>query len=102
QYAFSEWRILPRFAADVELVTGIAEAMDAVFAVYPNPARGEARIAVPADGRSQYALLDATGRAVLSGTLTGAAIDLAHVAPGRYALVLRGREGVRRAQLVVE
>lgn len=102
QYAFSEWRLLPRFAPDVEVVTGIDEAAVSAFTVQPNPAVDVLRINAPIDGRTEFRLLDAAGRATMSGTLTSNTINLGEVADGRYTLVLNNASGLRHAAVIVQ
>lgn len=101
QYAFSEWRILPRFAADVELVTSVRELAGAAIAVFPNPAADQVRVAGVDGQRVAFQLVDAAGRIALAGTVTNGLVSLAEAPVGTYTLVLIDGVAQRHARLVV-
>ena len=101
QYAFSEWRLLPRFVADVEVVTGIGEALVSPVAVFPNPATDGIRVQA-VEARAAYAITDAAGRTMASGNLVNGTLSVAALPVGAYALQLRDGDTLRRARIVVE
>lgn len=104
QFAFSEWRILPRSAADVELVTGINELVSASITLSPNPATEVIRLDMPqADGgRFDYTIIDATGRFVRSGTWVGSSLSVSDLPSGTYLLRLASSEVLSQARFVVQ
>jgi hypothetical protein len=100
QYAFNEWRTLPRDVNDVSLVTGIAERDAAAITVHPNPATDMLVVELPAlTGRTEFQLFDATGRLVLERTLTTTreAIAVATLPTGAYT----ARIGTATARVLV-
>jgi len=101
QYAFSEWRILPRFGADVELVTSVGELTGEPIAVYPNPAVDQVRIAGAEGDRIAYEIFGLNGRLTDSGTTLNGLIDCGHLNEGAYTIVLRNNAGVRHARVLV-
>lgn len=104
QYAFDEYKILPRDANDVEVVTGIAEqAFDGVK-LFPNPATDVLSIHLHRmEGRTEYALADATGRVVLADVLRmeQGTIGLTGLAPGSYVLTLHNGDTIWSSRVLV-
>lgn len=100
QYAFSEWRLLPRFAADVELVTGIGEAQRAPVTIAPNPANDLVRVQ-GIEGRAAYSILDATGRTAAAGSLVNGTLSVAGLPNGAYVLTVVDGASLRQARMVV-
>jgi DNA/RNA endonuclease YhcR with UshA esterase domain len=92
QYAFSEWRILPRDVNDVSVSTGFGEFAGASVAVFPNPANDALTIELGTlNGRTEFTLTDAAGRVVHGDVLTAVrgTVDLNGLANGLYVLTLR-------------
>jgi hypothetical protein len=104
QYAFSEWRILPRSAADVELVTGMAETAFGQVMLHPNPVSDLLTLTFqPTGARTELTLADAAGRVTLTEVLTGdrPTIALDGVANGTYVLTLRNGAAAWSTRVVV-
>jgi len=101
QYAFSEWRILPRFVADVEVVTGVGELSRSAVAIGPNPANDMVRVAAD-DARAAYAVCDAMGRTVQQGTLMNSVLMVDALPSGIYTLSVADGALLRQAKLVVQ
>lgn len=72
----------------VEFYTGVEEHAARTTTVFPDPASNEVTPVLPANWPGgPFIVHDATGRAVLNGTLlNGLPIDVRHLAPGRYTL----------------
>lgn len=100
QFAYDEWRLLPRSAADVETVTGIAEAQRAPVAIWPNPATDAVRVEGIA-GPAAYLLTDALGRTVAEGALVGGTLSVAGLPAGSYLLQVAEGNAARQVRLVV-
>ncbi len=105
QYAFSEWRILPRDVNDVTIATSIGEFAAAVVNLFPNPANDMLTIDLGTlDGRTEYTLTDATGRVVMGDVLTVVrqTIGLSNVANGLYVFTLRNGSEVWSTRVLVQ
>lgn len=105
QYAFSEWRILPRFEADVTIATGIGELAGATVTVFPNPANNMLTLDLGGvDGRTEYSLHDATGRLVMADVVTAdrSAIDVSALTNGVYVMALRNNSATWSTRITVQ
>ncbi|MBK9175107.1 MAG: carbohydrate binding domain-containing protein [Flavobacteriales bacterium] len=104
QFSFSEWRILPRFASDVELVTGINDLVHAAIMLSPNPASESIRLESPmaGSGRFDYTISDATGRLVRSGNWSGSSLLVGDLPNGAYVLRLGTNTLLGQARFVVQ
>ena len=82
------------------LTVGVEEAAAAGIAVFPNPIGDILRVRDADAALDGYSLLDALGREVATGRLTGggAAIGTAHLPGGVYVLLLREGGVLRYAQ----
>ena len=100
--AAAEQNIFVATLVPVSVGLAAVGAPEAAFSVFPNPARGTARVVLPAGSPAGHlALLDALGRVVqtyptAAGALT-AELRLHGVAPGAYVV----RHGTRVQRLVV-
>ena len=104
QYAFSEWRILPRSAADVTLVTGIEENVFGGVSLFPNPASDAIILTVGSTEPSTELMLhDALGRVVFNSTLRSdrTSFPVNDLANGTYVLTLRKGSAVWSDRIVV-
>jgi hypothetical protein len=104
QFAFSEWRILPRDVNDVANVTSIAENAFTGTRTYPNPAADVFTMELPVTGeRTEYQLTDASGRIMASDVITSdrVMLDVSNMPNGLYALTLRGAGSVWSTRVVV-
>jgi len=88
-YSFSEWKLEPRFASDVEVSTGIEEQLLAATQLSPVPAGDMLTVDLQMLG-ARYQLCDATGRMVREGAFTALrnTITVADLQPGLYTLTL--------------
>jgi PKD repeat protein len=90
-------------ATQVVNVTGVSveEASSATFSLRPNPTDGPLLLQFGTDAPRTATLMDATGREVLTATLTGtfATLDLSRLSSGIY--VLRVAEGISTQHLRV-
>ncbi|WP_375416981.1 PQQ-dependent sugar dehydrogenase [uncultured Hymenobacter sp.] len=89
--------------AYVATATTSGAAPTPALTLYPNPARQQVRVQLPATG-ARLTLLDATGRQVRELALVGASADLelAGLTPGLYVLRAVTAAGVSTRRLVVE
>lgn len=88
----AERKILPRSEADLESAVGLKEINGSAINMFPNPVDGNITLDIP--GLSEhisYALVDATGRVVLTDRITQqrVTINTAELASGFYTVVLR-------------
>lgn len=101
-YSFSERKLEPRFLADIEVGSGITSLSRAEMTVHPNPASDMLWVDAPASLRTGFTLLDASGRLVLSGTITNGMISVSDVLPGAYTLILQDGHSIRQARVLVQ
>ena len=98
-YANGAWKIEPRFAADIVTATAIEEVGTFNSATFgPNPASDVLRIntGLPIGTLANYALTDALGRTVRSGTLNGnGTLAVEDLTSGFYHLTLRAANGMK-------
>lgn len=81
--------------------SSIEELSSEMLQVFPNPARDIIQIAnAPREARIQA--FNANGQQVYSGKVEGGNIDLSHLKPGMYFLVLETKEFRKRAKLILE
>jgi len=105
QYAFSEWRILPRDVNDVTIATSIGEFAASTVTLFPNPATDVLTIDLGSlNDRIEYTLTDAAGRVVLGDVLTAVrqTIGLGDVANGLYVFTLRNGAEVWSTRVQVQ
>lgn len=88
-YSFSEWKIEPRFAADVAISTGLNEQLLAATRVWPVPAADVLTVEVRVPG-VRFQVLDATGRLVNEGSFSALrnALPVTGLQGGLYTLML--------------
>lgn len=104
QYAFNEFKILPRDAGDVSVVTSVGEMLFADARIYPNPSSGSLWLELPAiDGRIEMTLTDAMGRIVHEAVLVQerSVVDVSGLASGSYLLTLRSTTGLWSTRVAV-
>jgi hypothetical protein len=105
QYAFSEWRILPREDADVQVVTSVGELTGADLSVFPNPTADQLTISLGNwNERVEYTFADATGRVVGGDVLMQerGTVDVSHLTNGLYILTLRSGSSVWSTRVMVQ
>ncbi len=95
-YSYSTWKLLPRDAADISDVTGIAEIdLSDQMVIYPNPNDGRFHIQLPADmrGNVDISIVSMTGKLIHKEFLNNVSynvlpIDLSNEANGLYFIKL--------------
>jgi hypothetical protein len=105
QYAFNEWRMLPRFAADVELYNSVTDLNGTVLRSYPNPAMDLFTIELQRTAvRTELRMIDANGRLVRSELITGdrAILDVSGMAEGLYTVSLMLDNGAEHVRVMVQ
>lgn len=104
QYAFEQYKILPRDINDVELVTGMDDLAFGGVELFPNPATDVLNIHLGRmEGRTEYTLADATGRVVRGEVITHeqGVIPVYGLASGSYVLTLRSGDSVWSTRVMV-
>lgn len=104
-YGFAEYNIQPRFAQDIETITSIGEFSGATITVFPNPAADVLNIDLGTlSGRTEYTLIDAAGRVVMSDVLTAVrqTIGVGNVANGLYVFTLRNGSAMWSTRVQVQ
>ena len=105
QYAFSEWRILPRDVNDVSIATAVGELAGHSISVFPNPAQTQVTLDLAGiDGRTEATIADATGRVVFAALVNAerSVIDVTSLRNGLYVLTLRTGGSVWSTRLQVQ
>ena len=102
-YSFTEWKIEPRYAADVEIFNGLEELDATNVTVLPNPTSDVLVIERTSSAAIDYALVDAAGRNVIAARATGSRItvDVRALATGLYTLTLNDGATLRGTRVVV-
>ena len=104
-FTFSEWKVEPRMASDIEVSTGIAELAGSTVSLFPNPTNGVVTVDL-ADikGRTELTLSDATGRVVLTTVTSNERIvlDASTLPNGIYLMTLRNANEVMSTRLSVQ
>lgn len=104
-FEFSEYRIQPRNSADVSLATSIGDLNGAQVTLFPNPATNALTLDLGTlNGRTEYSLVDATGRIVLTDVATSvrSTIDVTALTNGMYVLTLRNNASAWSARIAVQ
>ncbi len=90
-YLFSNFKLLPRNNADVNMIVAVENGMNTSVKVYPNPVREQFRLAYDFGGLQDNAtatVYDLMGRAVhtvaLNATSGETVVDMSNVASGNY------------------
>jgi hypothetical protein len=105
KFSNQEYKILPRDANDVEVVTGIAEQAFGGVQLFPNPASDVLNIHLGRmESRTEYTLADATGRVVRADVLRmeQGTVGVAGLAPGSYVLTLRNGDTIWSTRVMVQ
>jgi hypothetical protein len=103
QYAFSEWRILPRMMSDVAIVSSVPSLSDLDITIFPNPATDQLSVDLTSmDGSFNYELIDATGRIVRSDRAINGinTIDVSRLNTGIYVFKLIGEGSAWSSRIV--
>jgi len=102
-YSFSEWKIEPRDANDIEIFNGVLELDATDVTVMPNPTSDLLVIERTTNAPIDYTLLDAAGRTMIAGRATGSrfTVDVRALATGSYTLTLNDGTTLRGARVMV-
>ncbi len=106
-YNFEEFKIMPRFAADVEIASGVSEITDAdEIGIFPNPVREVLNVQWTDNsaGTTESQLFDVTGKMVRSGVLQQpmGTVEVHGLTPGWYTLNLRDGAKIKHTRIIVE
>lgn len=94
-YSFSEYKVLPRDANDVAVITGIEDVQASDLLVYPNPVQNN--LTIKTDGNAKVILFNALGHVVYSANRVRM-IDMSTYENGMYFLEIQlNNKTVRRA-----
>lgn len=101
-YSFSEFRIEPRNAADVEIYTSINENPSPLLAVYPNPA--DDYVTIRCDKFSVITISNILGQVVYSTTSISeqTRVELHNWKPGIYMVHLLGPDGKQSVSKLIK
>ena len=97
-FSFSLFRVSPRDANDIEVVSGL-ETHNAYphLSVYPNPTTSNVTVDLGSmpKGKVTYRVFDMLGREVLNGNFiqNRNSLNVSSLAPGRYSVMLNGANG---------
>ena len=81
---------------------GIEEATHSELAIYPNPTRNLLNINLSSNQKvTAIGMLDMLGRAVLQQPIA-TQVDISHLPPGNYVLMVQTEKGVLRKRVVIE
>lgn len=106
-YAFGSFKLLPRFAEDIEQISGIESNLLSGVNVYPNPAIDVLNIDLGTElnGNATITLTDVTGKLVYSSVKPAAGvvtISTDRIAPGVYNLQLSKGTHTSTTKVVVK
>lgn len=106
-YSFEEAKIMPRFAADVEIASGVAEITDTDnINIFPNPASEVLNVQWTDNsaGTTEYQLFDVSGQMVRTGVLQQpmGTVEVNGLTPGWYTLNLRDGAEIKHTRIIVE
>lgn len=100
-----EYNIQPRVAADVDLATSLADLNGADITIFPNPATNAVTLDLGTlNGRTEYSVIDATGRIVLTNVSTSVrnTIDVSTLTTGMYVMSLRNNGSTWSTRIAVQ
>lgn len=102
-YAFGEFKILPRDIADIEVVTSVQDIAATGFEAYPNPASDVLFIRMSSEGRTEAMLHDASGRVVREAVMNASlgTLSVEGLAAGLYTLRLLNSAGVHDMRVMI-
>ncbi len=101
-YSFDERKLEPRFMADIEVGSGVADLHRVEVAVRPNPASDVLYVDGLNGTRAAYELRDASGRLAMAGNLSQGVLPVAELRNGVYTLILRDAISIRQARVMVQ
>jgi hypothetical protein len=98
-FGFNVYRILPRFAADIEAVLNLSEEQLDNLSIFPNPAVNE--LTIQGAHGANYAIIDAQGKIISSDVLTNdtQTINITNLESGIYFINF---EGVKTYKFVIK
>ena len=103
QYAFNEWRVLPRMMGDVDIISGIPSLSQLNITIFPNPAVDVLNVDLTSlSGSFNYEIIDATGRLVSSDRMVNGinAIEVSGLNSGFYTFKLIGEGSAWSSRIV--
>jgi hypothetical protein len=104
-YSFGEWKIEPRMASDVSLVTGISDLYsEKLLNIYPNPSNGLVNLNIEEEG-SVFNIFDMNGKVIFSQTFNSKGnvqLKLNGVlSEGIYNAMIQEKSTVRMSKLMI-
>lgn len=101
--SFDVYRVMPRDASDIEVVTRVNDLAVASIQIHPNPANDVIWLE-GLTSMTEYQLSDLAGRTVASGSLVNDrnSIGTSSLSNGSYVLTLRNGDAVRSMRLLVQ
>jgi len=101
-YSFSEFKILPRFASDVQLASGLNELDATSFTVYPNPTQDNFTVN-SANIIERLQIFDNAGRMVYNAqpSLNEVQLNVNEMNAGVYQVMISTNQGIGTKRLVV-
>lgn len=87
-YSFSERKLLPRSAGDIEVFVGIEESVEIEVSVFPNPVSDQLQITLPEGKRARATLFSTDGKLVMQEILLSenSVMNLSELETGVYIL----------------
>ena len=104
-YSFGEWKIEPRMASDVSLVTGISDLKsEKSLTIFPNPSNGMLNFNIEEEG-SAINIIDINGKLIFTQTFnTKGNVQLklnGILSEGIYSAILQEKSSVRVSKLMI-
>jgi len=106
-YNFSEFKIMPRSAADVEVSTGVNDlSNNLTVTLYPNPVISHLRVEMDAANftATEFVMVDAAGKMVMGGFISQPSqlIDLSQLPAGLYSFNLRSNNSWKSEKVLIQ
>lgn len=106
EYSFSEYKVLPRSAADVTAATAIKNIKANDFNIYPNPSNGIFTVNFDKAGKAEIKMFDVLGKVVytkkLESTSNAVTVNVNELPNGVYFLQIQTVEGMNTQRIVIE
>jgi predicted extracellular nuclease len=101
-YSFSEFKILPRFTSDVQLLSGLNELDPSTFQVHPNPTQDYFAVS-STQAIERLQIFDNTGRLVYNAqpSLNEVNLNVNEMNAGVYLVMISTSQGIGSKRLVV-
>jgi hypothetical protein len=106
-YNFEEFKIMPRSASDVEVVTGVEDLNSNVtITLFPNPVISHLRVQMDVTNftATEFVMVDAAGKMAMGGFINQPSqlIDLSHLPAGLYSFNLRSNNSWKSEKVLIQ